>query len=398
MQVKYYQACYGRADTGWSVVNTSPNIPKSIADDFAAIERGNAAAVSGRLVPMGANETPSCMLELYCKNDALGLVRVQYHLSDIEGRPISFAHGYIFPDAYELLKNPGWILSLSRVNFADQRISQEEKEGLRKLPGELNRELMKKSVPELMPGEFICNPVPSLSEAMSRCGLDKETYKNWIIAVYSQVLATNIQKTLYVKTDGSEEYALNLLYLTYLAIPYSLRPLLTASTYLKEKQRNTKLIFCAELPAGVPHYDPITGETNTVNDVVAKRLDDRNPVISAALGHLLEGTDKRCFEFIEACLDLMADAWITNMQSINLAYSIYRREFQMPERLPLILHNWLALPVQNNEDWEEFACFLFSEMQNKGIEPNAETAEILSTRLKDAVTDEFVEKARSFFA
>ena len=396
MEFRYYQACYGRSDTGWAVVNVSPNIPKSIVDDFAAIERGNAAAVSGGPVPMGANETPSCMLELYCKNDALGLVRVQYHLSDVEGRPISFAHGYIFPDSYNLLKAPEWILSLSRENFADQRLSQEEKERLRKHPGALIRELMKRSSPDLTPENFIRNPVPSVSEALNRCGLDEKSYKNWIIAVYSQVLTTNTQKNIYVKTDGSEEYALNLLYLTYLAIPYSLRPLVTGSTYLRENQRNTKLIFCAELPAGVPQYNPITGETNAFNDVVAKRLDERNPIISAAVDHLLEGTDKTHFDLIEALLDEMADSKITNMQSINLAYSISRHEYELPERLPFILYSWLALPVQNNDSWEEFACFLFEEMKRKAIQPNAETAEILSARVKDAVTNKFAERARSF--
>lgn len=396
MEFRYYQACYGRSDTGWSVVNTSPHIPKSVVDDFAAIERGNAAAVSGDPVPMGANETSTCMLELYCKNDALGLVRVQYHLSDVEGRPISFAHGYIFPDSYSLLKTPERILSLSRENFADQRLSQEEKESLRKHPGALIRELMKRSSPDLMPESFIRNPVPTVPEALGRCGLDEKRYKDWMLAVYSQVLTTNTQKNLYVKTDGSEEYALNLLYLTYAAIPYSLRPLITGSTYLREKQRNTKLIFCAELPAGVPQYNPATGETNAFNDVVAKRLDERNPIISAAVEHLLEGRDKVYFELIEALLNAMADFRITNMQSINLAYSISRHEYELPERLPFILYSWLALPVQNNDSWEDFACFLFEEMERKAIRPTAETAGILSARLKDAVTNKFAERAKVF--
>lgn len=395
MKLKYFQACYGRSDTGWSVINPSPNIPKNVLDDFTAIERGNAATL-GDSVPTGANETPSCMWELYCKNDILGLVRVQYHLSDIEGRPISFAHGYLFPDAYNLLKSPGWILSLSRENFADQRLSPEERESLSKQPGALIRELMNLSSTDSIPEDFIRHPLPSVSEALACCGMDEEAYKKWLIAVYLQVLTATAQKNLYVKTDGSEEYAINLLYLTYLAIPYSLRPLLTASTYLREKQKNTKLIFCAELPAGVPQYNPVTGETNAFTDVVAKRLEDRNPIISASVEHLLKGKDKYYFELIAALLDAMSDFRISSMQFINLAYSISNHDYELPERLPSILYGWLALPVQNNESWEDFACFLFGNMKKMSLRPNAETIKILSDRMKDAVTDQFPEMARSF--
>ena len=395
MDLKCFQACYGRPDTGWAVVNTSPDIPKGIVDDFTAVERVNAAAVSGNIVAMGANETPSCMWELYCKNDTVGLVRIQYHLSDIEGRPISFAHGYLFPNCYDLLKKPEFFLTIARENFADQRLTAEEKEELRKVPGALNRELMKRSVPDLMPSDFLHYSSISVENALKRCGMDETAYKKWMIAVYSQILTTNTQKNLYVKTDGSEEYAINLLYLTYAAIPYSLRPLLSASTYLRQNQRNTKLIFCAELPAGVPQYNPSTGETNIISEVTAKRTDDRNPIISAAIEYLIHGEAEKCFVFIEACLDAMANDRITSMQSINLAHSIYRGEFQLEDRLPSIIYSWLTLPVPNSDSWEEFVCFLLEQFEKKKLKPSDDIKELLTKRLKDAVTEDFSEVVKA---
>lgn len=396
MERKVYQICYGRQDTGWSAIHISPDLPKSILEDFLPVERGNAAAVSGGTVPMGQSETPSCMLEVYSKNDAAGLIRIQYQLSDIEGRPVSFAHGYLFPGAYELLKEPDALLRIRRENFADQRISPEEKEALRTSPGTLNRQLIEQSTLDRMPKEFALSGKHTLSGALDRCGMEESTYRTWMKVVYAQLLMSNTSKNLYVKTDGTEDYALNLLYLTYIALPYSLRPQLTASTYLHKDQRNTKLIFCAVPPEGAPQIAPASGENNILTPVTEKRLESRNPIIPASVSMVLEGSQEECFRDMEATLEIIGDIHLSGMQAINLAYSFFVREYLQTERCPVLFYNWLSLPGQNTEKWEMVAAALLEDIKNSQIHLSSDTRSLLASRQKSAVTESFSREAGAY--
>ncbi len=392
MKRNFFQACYAHPDTGWAVVNTSANIPQGLVDDFLSIERANAGMVSAKKAPVGNNETPSCMSEIYCRNDAVGYVRTQYSLSDGQGRPVSFSHGYIILGAYSFLKEPNHLLRIRRDNFADRRITEEERAKIRAVPGALNAKLIKLSEPEKMPDDFLLSETYSYHSALEKCKLSENAYRFYIMALYVHILSTNTDKNLYIKTDGSEEYAWNLLYLTYLALPYSMRTLLSASTYLHTNQHNAKLIFCFELPEGMPYINPVTGENNVMNDIVEKRTRERNPFISLSLDYVVCGKQKLFFEAIENCLRLMGDEKLNTMQAINLACSICKREYDIPERLPGILYSWLALSVKNTENWERAACTLLKKAGEDSIELGEEVRKILKSRLAGAVTEDF--KAR----
>lgn len=396
MNHKYYQACYAHPDTGWAVINTSENMPQELIDDFSSIERENAALASGAKVAMGDNKTPSCMYEIYFRNNHAGLVRVQYSLSDSQGRPISFAHGYIFPDAYELLKDPNRLLGIANKNFADQRLSEEERFSIRSVPGEYNRRLIEQSSIKNLPDEFQRTESYTIESSMKECGISEETYQRYILTIYSHLLSSNTDKNLYVKTDGTEEYAWKLLYLTYSAIPFSMRTLLSASTYLHTEQHNTKLIFCAELPENMPHIDPKTGISNVMSEIVEKRLRDRNPFIIKSLGHVFRNKHDQFFTTIEACLRLMGDIRLASMQAINIAYSFGIKEYDVPDKLPGLIYGWLALSVSNFEDWERIVCFLLKKADDSKVILGEETKGMLSERLKTAVTEAFKSKVREY--
>jgi len=338
MDRDFYQAVYAHLETGWALINTSENIPQTLAEDFTAVQRKNAGAASGTPVPMGNNETPSCMYEIYYKNGSVGLVRVQYRLSDGQGRPVSFAHGYIFSDAYTLLKKPENLLCIKKENFADQRIKEEERAALKAVPGAFNSVLIARSGIRETPLELLMDEPFSLEGALNACGLTKEAYRTYILAIYVHVLSTHTDKNLYIKTDGSEEYARNLLYLTYSAIPYSMRTLLSASTYLHTEQHNTTLIFCAQLPDHMPQIDPVSGSNNVMNSVVEKRIKERNPLIMESLDYVLCGKQEGLFNSIETCLRIMGNEKLNTLQAINLAYSFAAREYENAERLPGIIY------------------------------------------------------------
>lgn len=386
---QFFQACYGHSDTGWTVLNTSQDIPRELEEDFLSMERRNAGLVAGTKVSMGENETPSCMLEIYCRNNAAGLVRTQYSLSDGQGRPVSFSHGYLIPRAYELLKDPNNLLRITKGNFADQRIPREEKAMLGFVPGALNRELIRISGLEEIPDRFMLEEAYSYESALRVCNLSEKAYHTYIVALYAYLFSTDAEKNLYIKTDGSEKYAWNLLYLTYLAVPYSMRVLLSASTYVRAEQHNSKLIFCYELPDGVPQIDPVTGINNVMSETVEKRTRERNPFITAGLSYVACGKQDHFFTALESCLRLMGDVRLNTLPVMNLAYSICKREYDVPERLPGLLYSWLVLPVHNTEDWENAVCFLLKKTADYAAEPGVEVKKILRSRLERAVTEKF---------
>lgn len=398
MEYEFFQACYAHPDTGWAVVNMSVNMPKALADDFSMTQRVNAGLAAGKPVPMGNSENPACMLEIYCKNNAVGLVRTQYGLSDGQGRPISFSQGFIFPTAYELLKDPDNILRISSENFADKRIPEEEKAEIRSMPGALNRKLIRISAEENVPSEFLLRERFTFERSLDICGLSEEKYRKYIFAVYAHLLSSSTEKNLYVKTDGSEAYARSLLYLTYIALPYSMRTLLSASTYLRSEQHNSKLIFCSQLPDGVPQIDPVSGSSNVINDTTEKRIKDRNPFITIALDNVVSEKQDRFYKTIEKCLCRMGSERLNALQHINLACSICRNEYNDPEKLLGIIYNWLALPVNNSEKWEKIVCFLLKKAGEKGVKLGGEVDKLLSSRLETAVTNDFKEQAERYLS
>lgn len=395
MAQDFYQAVYAHPDEGWAVINTSEDLPEKYADDFSAVERVNAGLVSGTPVPMGNNENPTCMYEIYFKNDAAGLVRIQYGLSDVQGRPVSFAHGYIFPDSYKLLKTPESVLSVKKENFADQRISDAEKTQIRSMPGALNKALIERSMSKDMPSELIRDSVFSAKEALEACGMTKESYCRYILAVYAHILAAKTENNLYIKTDGSEGYARNLLFLTYSAVPFSMRSQLSASTYLYAEQHNTKLILCAELSDNMPYIDPVSGESNVLNATLEKRIKDRNPFIMRAVDCVMAGRQNQFFRGIEACLRLMGNEKLGSMQVINLAYKFGMKEYDDAGQLPGMIYSWCALQVANSEEWEKGLCVLLKKAGVYSVSIGNETRDILLSRLEKAVTDNFKNIARA---
>ena len=378
-------------DTGWSILNTSDNIPKSVLDDFLTVERANAAA-AGKLLPDSERGGRSCMTELFCRNNLLALVRVQYQLSDNEGRPVSFAQGYLFPDAYEMLKNPNELLTVDPANFAEQQITSEEKAMLRSHTGALNHELMKKAAN--IPETLSFSPPLTISNALHCCGMDRERLLVWLKAVYLQLFLSKTPKSLYVITDGSQEFLQNLLYITYCSLPYSLRPLLTASTHLYKEQRNTGLLFTTTCNGA--WIDPMTGENIVLDDTIGKRVENRNPIISASVNYVMDNMQDECFSGMEDYLNQAGDVRLNSLAAINLAYSMYKGDYRQQERLPVLIHQWLSLPVPNSDSWEKVAVQLMELMYDKQCQISSDTRTLLISRLSKAVTGNFKDLAKRF--
>lgn len=395
MNPAFYQACYGRAATGWSILNASENLPKNMVEDFMTIQRSDASG-AGEALPNGGYGGQSCMTEVYSRDNVLGYVHVQYQVSDNSGRPISFSQGYLFPDSYNMLKEPNRILCISKSNFSDQQIPLGEKTTLRSCAGALNNALI--TLSQDITEELTCGTSLSLQESLTCSGMDRDKYLTWMIAVYSQLFLSKTQKSLYVVADGTEENVLSLLYLTYIALPYSLRPLVSASTYHYEGQRNTSLIFCTKCPHDVPWINPATGENNIINPVIRKRIEKRNPIISASIEYVCSQKDSVLFDRIEQCLSMAESPKLAHIPAVNLAYSIFKGEFKKKERLPAIIYQWFALPVPNSNGWEQIAVELLDLALGFQIQLSEDTKNLLTSRSYNAITESFPDEVEQFLS
>ncbi len=394
----YFQACYAHPDTGWAVVNTSENMPQSLIDEFSLIERGNAGLAANKTVPMGMNENPTCMFEVYYSNGSIGLVRVQYRISDSQGRPISFAQGYIFQNAYHVLKTPENLLRVSGENYSMQKIPEQKKKEIRSTPGALNRELISLAEPDSKQELLLTEEEYSVKNAMEVCGISEEAYLSYMLAVYSHLLLSNMERNLYVKTDGTERYAKNLLFLTYQALPYSLRTQITASTFLHEGQHNTKLIFCYEVPGGVPFIEPVNGSNNVVTETVAKRTRDRNPIIEESVHRAVLEEHEQWYKKIALILEHAGDEQLNTMQILNLVSHICAKDYEKADDLPGIVYGWMALSVQNTEKWELIAGDLLFKALTKDVHLGKEVDDLVRSRRETAVTAEFRKRANAYLA
>ena len=388
MQDGVFQLCYAHPDSGWGVINTSFDTPKEIQDVFSSVERVNAGLASSEYALTGKNETPRCMFEIVSRDNISIVARTLYGISDVQGRPISFSHGYVFSDSYQLLKNPNNVIDISNDNYADQRITDTERDTVKSIPGAINHLLIEKTQPELIPDELIKNTPVNVRDALDCCHLSIELYRRYMLVVYSHLLSTGSDNNLYVKTDGSEQYARNLMYLTLSAIPYSMRSILSCATYLHKGQHNAKLIFCAELPQGVPQINPLTGQNNVINEITEKRLQNRSPIILDAVKRVAEENQNELFDGLEECLCSLGDKQINTMQTLNLCFGVWNREYEKPDKIQGIIYGWLTQCVQRSQQWEETLCVMLKQLKSANLEMDPEIRKLLPPLLEQPVSDE----------
>lgn len=375
MESKFYQACHTRVGMheGWKSIHNSPDIPLQVLSFFEKTEIGNEVKKG---VPLDENKNPRWMLEILGNNSCVGISRVQYGLTDAFGRPNRFAHAFLFENAYEMLREPKQLLSIADSNF---KTTPEETE---KIPEQLEAE-----------------PGFDMEDALTRCGMDKERYVNFIKCIY-YALSTNTQNTIYVLTDGSDAMARNLLYLSYQAIPYSLRVRITASTCAEIEGQNKMLVFGTKHPDHGRFVDPRTGENNILTKALESRW-ERNPFVAWFAKNCYAQADNRhLFDQMEKMLSDLGDKQMRDMDALRLTFALNCEEpegmgDEEPENL---LYDLLALPLPNSVCMEEYGVKFLRMIIDNGIHLNESTEELLISRQKQAVTREFQNGSFAYFS
>lgn len=365
---KFYQACFTRlgtnaTDSGWQLLNLSPDLTVQAKKLFENSEKGNQNV--GVDTPRDINGAPLNMLEVICGDTGAGIVRVQYGTESIGRGGNMFCHGYLFENAYELLKEPGQLIRISDSNF---HFSSEET--------------------RVPPAELALDPPYTVEDALAFCGMDQERYLTYIYAVYT-TLSTDTAINIYVQTNGSDEMARKLYYLTCCAIPYSLRTRVTMCTNSNLPNPSSALIFSHQVPVGKKYINPVTGDNNILNKGIIARF-NRNPYVGWFVEHYMDTEGMRVyFDHIESQLEEMGDRKLCNMDALRLAHTMVCQDVNTSPAV--LLYDWLNLPVPNNPAIERNIYRLLQQIIAKNIVLGDEAEQMLQSRLEEAESPELRE-------
>lgn len=379
---KFYQACYtrlGGADrnSGWQLTNTSPDIPAKVLNMFEQRQRGNEPV--GRKTPKNVSGEHLCAMEIGCEADIVSLSRIQYGVP-CYGREGLYSHGFLFPSAYELLKDPNRILALSKENFCFR--------GERPAPAE-ELELYQQRTSQI-PEQLIYEESWTVERAKARTGMDDRIYKEFVCCLYGN-WAKSARTPIFVKTDGTEEMAKAVLYLAYAALPYSMRTKLTASTFVDAK--NASLILTHEQPDGCRCFDPSSGMNNVLTSNQRKRW-ERMLFVS----QLFENKEPWFDELEKVLTEEMEDRYSQDPNTLQTACQIgLFGEDQNPVEQ---LYNFLEISQDYTKKLERRVAGQLEEVAHivtaEGLGVSDDMENLLNQRLEKARTRELREAGKSY--
>ena len=365
MNKKFYQACFSHVDTddlsaGWQIINTSPDIMQSMVAFYETNEKINDVSVTKQ----NADGSHLTVTKIICDTKNIGLVKIQYGFTDKGGRACFFSHGYIANDPYEVLKNPESILNISDDNF---RFSVEETQNI---PDELS----------------YIQPL-SEKDIIDKYGLNRESCVKFIKCVLFP-LFSSAQTTVFIKTDGSREMAMDLLYIIYHSLPYSLRPRVTASTYAKPTGANSMYVFTDDIPDVGNHVNPISGDNNILSEAYEKRL-ERFPFATHYVEHMPQPIEvhNEYYNTFEEVLKDMGDIHINKMESLRLAFTTFTSTKTADNEIGGLLYDWLALSVPANENVVARIEKFVRVATVKGIDLSENVIKLLQDRIKESNSD-----------
>lgn len=379
---KFYQACYtrlGGADrnSGWQLTNTSPDIPAKVLNMFEQRQRGNEPV--GRKTPKNVSGEHLCAMEIGCEADIVSLSRIQYGVP-CYGREGLYSHGFLFPSAYELLKDPNRILALSKENFCFR--------GERPAPAE-ELELYQQRTSQI-PEQLIYEESWTVERAKARTGMNDRIYKEFVCCLYGN-WAKSARTPIFVKTDGTEEMAKAVLYLAYAALPYSMRTKLTASTFVDAK--NASLILTHEQPDGCRCFDPSSGMNNVLTSNQRKRW-ERMLFVS----QLFENKEPWFGDLERVLTEEMEDRYSQDPNTLQTACQIgLFGEDQNPVEQ---LYNFLEISQDYTDKLERRVAGQLEAVAHivtaQGLGVSDDMENLLNQRLENARTRELREAGKSY--
>ena len=239
----------------------------------------------------------------------------------------------------------------------------------------------------------------SIEKALDNCHMTKENYTIYIKCLY-YALSTNTNNTIYVRTNGEDEIMRNLLYLAYMAVPYSLRIKITASSCTELDNTNKMLIFGENIPEYSRYVDPWTGENNILTPAIEKRW-ERNPFVTCFAENCeREEYNEKLFRDMEKWLVEMGDILLNGMDALRIAYMMSTEDIDnvQDDEIMGLIYDWLALPVASAESYDHQTAVLLSKMLKRKIRLGEEAEQMLTERVASSVSEKLKDTYLQYLA
>lgn len=355
------QCCYTN-DDGWKSAAVSPAIPRSAYAFCTRFQVVNSDIPAAGWKTKDGDDLN--LFELHGDDAFVYLCRTQYGLTDRMGRRSMFSHAFILPWS-EALRDPNAFLTIANENFAADLETAEA------------------------PRAGVYLPRFTLGGALRDLGLERETYRTLLRAVYVQLVENQTSDPLYVACDGSDLQMRELLYCIYAGLPYHLRKRLNAASAATKAPERMQLIFSVDAASQRRRILPRTGEETVLTRRVVSRL-ERGGYIDHAPDRLAEELDApgaflRYFDGLASrAAALGGDG---SDLTFRLAYRLLRGaddESVSDDELDLRLTEALRAKSRANGELNRYAAELLRAMTKRGMTLAQGASDLLWRRLEDA--------------
>lgn len=371
MTARMYQCCYtnatretaGKISAGWQTVAVSPDIPADAYNACVGLLNANSSMETGMTDERG---NVLNLLEIIGDGSYLYLIRTQYGLSDLRGRPNMFAHAFLTSwKEPEVLSDPNTFLTVDDVSF---RSSEESAAAM---------------------DEPVRRPPFTLEAAMSRAGLSRETYLTLIRCVYAQMTERKVTEPLFVQYDGTAEQMRAFLYCIYRGLPYFLRRTLRSSAAGGVSMTGKHLIFSERARQQSAYFLPQTGENTLLSPKTERKL-DRFGFVDYVVRGLPDVDGEAYFSALERQAVRLGDPQASNELILKIAHQMLEGEAltELDDgTLDGRLSDALRSRSRGSAEMDEYIAALLREVDRRNLALAEESEANLMARLEEPVSD-----------
>lgn len=364
--VKFYQACFGKPNNiNWELFNVSADMPAKLRAMYEKAENSNTPQNMNKDDMLGDGKSPLCMLEILSQDDSLAISRILYGMTDNMGRPTMLAHGFMFENAAEMLKDPNNLLAVADANF--------------KCDTEATKQI---------PEELIYDNGYDLKSAMELCKTDKAAITKLMACVYYSLRsATPIP--IYIVSERHNEIIRPLTYCIYSLLPYTLRGNLSISNANNFQRAQFKsLMFVGKQYPNTMYFNADTGETNIdLTDIESHK--ENYPFLEAI--NKYDDYSQYC-ALIQEQLDKMKLANSNDCNALKIADTLLAGAENLKaaddkELLRVILEFLQYAPIQNAYV-DSFLTEIFGIYNSRNLMPNEAMMKRLQVRAEKSTVAE----------
>lgn len=339
MNETFYQACFTRVNMrGWQCINTSSKLDATLYQMFERTVKSSDITPRDERHQLITNPDGTPLVVTKVVTDertttGIGFLQTQYSGADETGRGTLFCHGFLFEDAYGMLRHPEVFLSISEDNF---HYSEEE-------TLTIPQKLLRKEV-------YMSDDIERL--IMEKYNISQEQM-SYIIKCALYPFIQRMKSPIYIKTDGSRELAKDLMIMIYRSLPYSLRSKVAFSTYRNRQERNDGFtyIFTDTLPPYEKYFDPFSSENNILDKAYQKKLEANAFLLEYAstMPHT-NAEHQEYYDTIETLLENMGNIYITKLRDIHTVLKT-REGAISDEDLDGLFADWLQVENALSENY-----------------------------------------------